>query len=104
MNIKYFFHKTINYYDDSKKLVSEYSFAKDTLHKDFESFEKIFDAATSKNFEIFHCDNPFKLFVGFMVMNDKIVGKSIARHFMRLGAFKRAGMLEKMVEHRHKTK
>ena len=49
MNIKDFFHETLNYYDDNDKLVSEYSFAKDTLHKEFESFEEVFDAAIAKN-------------------------------------------------------
>jgi len=102
MNIKDFFHKTINYYDDSKRLVSEYSFAKDTFHNTFESFEKAFDAVDFEKFKVFHCDNPVKLFVGFMVMDDdynSIMGrKTVARHFMRLGTFKRAGMLEKMIE------
>jgi len=100
MNIKEFFHENLNYYDDNDKLVSENSFAKDTLHMNFESFEEAFDAAIANNLEIYHCDNPSKLRVGFMVVNaDK---KNVARYFMRLGTFKRAGMLEGMVKYRNK--
>ena len=102
MNIKEFFHENLNYYDDNDKLVSEYNFAKDTLHMEFESFEEIFDAAIANNLEVYHCDIPNKLFVGFMIINkNSRIRAGVSRHFMRLGAFKRAGMVEEMVKFRH---
>jgi|2_EtaG_2_1085320.scaffolds.fasta_scaffold51756_2 hypothetical protein len=103
MNIKEFFHENLNYYDDNDKLVSEYNFAKDTLHPNLESFEEIFDAAaTVKNLKIYHCDIPKKLFIGFMIVKSDGISGGVARHFMRLGEFRRAGMSEKTIEYRHK--
>ena len=104
MNIKEFFHENWNYYDDNDKLVSEHSFAKDTLHMEFESFEEVFDTAIANNLEVYHCDIPVKLFVGFMIVSkNNRIRADVSRHFMRLGGFKRAGMLEEMVKYRNQN-
>jgi len=97
MNIKEFFHKKCHLESYGEEvLVSECIFSKDILHKNFESFEKAFDVAISKNFKILHYDDTVKLRVGFMVVN----GKNVASHFIKLSTFKKAGMLEKMLKNR----